>query len=349
MDNFFLNGKNVLVTGCCGTIGQEMILQLLSGKYGKIRNLLGIDNNESELFAQTIRYSKYENLEFLLCDIRQKEALIERFVGIDLVFHCAALKHVGMCERVPDQAVLTNVLGVQNIIEAAKATDVEKVIFTSSDKAVNPTNVMGSTKLVGERLFGAAFSNLATKEKIFATTRFGNVLGSNGSVYGIFKNQIKTDKPITLTDPSMTRFVMSRQQAVALVIETARIAVGGEVFVTKMPVINIENLGIAMFRDYCEVYGISNRKLEFQIIGQKSGEKMYEELMNSEEVRRTVNLENYFCINPIQKNYSSATISQEEGIDKPYVSDNQPPLSIEATQSLLKSYGLLGTHTIWEE
>lgn len=349
MDNFFLNGKNVLVTGCCGTIGQEMVSQLVSGKYGEVRKLLGIDNNESQLFAQTNTYSKSENLEFLLCDIRQKAALIERFIGIDLVFHCAALKHVGMCERVPDQAVLTNVLGVQNIIEAAQATDVEKVIFASSDKAVNPTNVMGSTKLVGERLFGAAFSNLAITEKVFATTRFGNVLGSNGSVYGIFKNQIKMDKPITLTDPSMTRFVMSRQQAVELVIETARIATGGEVFVTKMPVINIENLAIAMFRDYCEVYETSTRELKFQVIGQKPGEKMYEELMNSEEVRRTQNLENYFCINPIQKNHSSATVSKADGIDKPYVSDSQPPLSIEATQSLLKSYGLLGTRGIWEE
>ena len=208
---------------------------------------------------------------------------------------------------------------------------------------------MGSTKLMGERLFGAAFSNLAIKKKVFATTRFGNVLGSNGSVYGIFKNQIKKQKPITLTDPSMTRFVMSRQQAVELVIETARISIGGEVFVTKMPVINIKNLGAAMFKDYCEVYGISDSKLEFQVIGQKAGEKMYEELMNSEEVRRTVNLKNYFCINPIQKNCSSATATQAEGIDKPYVSDSQPPLSIEETQSLLKSYGLLGTHKIWEE
>ena len=169
--------------------------------------------------------------------------------GINLVFHTAAFKHVILCERSPFEAVQTNIIGIQNIIQAAIANQVARLIFTSSDKAVNPTNVMGTSKLMGERLMTAANGNACGNCQIFASTRFGNVLGSRGSVIPIFREQIKMGGPVTLTDPEMTRFIMSIKQAVQLVIDSAFLAQGGEVFVTKMPVIRIQDLAEVMINE----------------------------------------------------------------------------------------------------
>ena len=171
------------------------------------------------------------------------------------MFHTAAYKHVDLCERSPFEAVQTNILGVQNVISAASENKVERVIFTSSDKAVNPSSVMGTSKLMGERLMTAANSNLRGDGPIFTSTRFGNVLGSRGSVIHIFREQIRRGIPVTLTDNAMTRFIMSITEAVRLVIESAYLARGGEVFITKMPVIRIQDLAEVMIRELAPVYG----------------------------------------------------------------------------------------------
>ena len=155
-------------------------------------------------------------------DISRENALDDYLDGIDIVFHCAALKHVEICERAPEQARRTNVEGVTFILESIKRSAVQKLVFTSSDKAVNPTNVMGTTKLLGERLLSAASRNSQDVNKVFTTTRFGNVLGSNGSVYTVFKRQIIAGLPITLTAVEMTRFVMSKFEAARLVISTVK-------------------------------------------------------------------------------------------------------------------------------
>ena len=245
-----------------------------------------------------------------------------------------------MCERSPEQAVQTNINGVQNVIAAADINNVDVVIFTSSDKAVNPTNVMGTTKLMGERLMTAANSSKRENGPIFASTRFGNVLGSSGSVIPIFRNQISNGGPVTLTDKNMTRFVMSVKEAVELVLNSVEEAKGGEVFVTKMPVMKIEDLAIAMIEELC------SEKMKIVEIGSKPGEKLYEELMSDEETRRAVELDKFFSVLPafrgiysnIKYNYSGIV---SEIVQDPYISEQQTSLSIKGIKKFLKENNLL--------
>lgn len=340
-------GKSILVTGACGTIGSELILQLLTKPEYAPAEIVGIDNNESQLFFLDQQYLKDDRANFFVADIRDRDELTRKMVGIDIVFHCAALKHVILCERSPEQAVQTNIQGVQNVIAAAQANGVEKAIFTSSDKAVNPTNVMGTSKLMGERLMTAANSNKRGKGPIFASTRFGNVLGSNGSVIPIFHNQITKGGPITLTHRDMTRFVMSIEESVRLVIDSAMLAKGGEVFITKMPVVRIDDLARAMIEELASRYGHMPRDIQITEIGTKPGEKLYEELMSPEETRRAVELKKYFTVLPafrgiyhdIQYDYPDQVRTT---VDNPYVSAEEQPLSIEQIQTLLREYKLLG-------
>lgn len=343
MENFLKN-KRILVTGACGTIGSELTRQLLE-EY-KVCEFIGIDNNESELFFLEQRHLGYDRANFTLCDIRDGEKLTRIVEGVDVVFHTAALKHVILCERSPFEAVQTNIIGIKNVIAAATANKVEKVIFTSSDKAVNPTNVMGTSKLMGERIMTAANSNQRSGNTLFASTRFGNVLGSRGSVIPIFKEQIKKGGPITLTDPEMTRFIMSIREAVQLVIDSADIAAGGCVFITKMPVIRIKDLAEIMIEDLAPVYGFKPEDIKINIIGTKPGEKLYEELMSHEETRRAVELEKYFAVKPAfvslyNKAYYEFTGIVSETVTNPYNSSNEPVLSKDALRDFLLKNKLL--------
>ena len=247
MKKIFKN-KKILVTGACGTVGRELIKQLLLDKRYSPEEVIGIDNNENATFFLDQDYLEFPKAKFFVADVRHLEELKRKFSGVNIVFHAAALKHVVLSERSPEQSVETNILGVQNVIAAANFNRVEKVIFTSSDKAVNPKNVMGTSKLMGERLMTAANSNKRGKGPIFASTRFGNVLGSSGSVFSVFHNQITKGGPVTLTNKNMTRFVMSIKEAVRLVIDSVLKAQGGEVFITKMPIIRIEDLATAMIK-----------------------------------------------------------------------------------------------------
>jgi FlaA1/EpsC-like NDP-sugar epimerase len=338
MCSFFLKKKRVLVTGACGTVGAKLVQHLL-GNY-EVGEIIGLDNNESELFFLSQKYEKFTNAHFFLADVRDQAKLQTLFKKIDIVFHAAAYKHVILCERSPFEAVQTNILGVRNIIEAARKCNVEKVIFTSSDKAVNPTNVMGTSKLMGERLMTAANSNQNGEGPIFASTRFGNVLGSRGSVIPIFREQIKSGGPITLTDPEMTRFIMSINQATRLVIDSAMIAKGGEVFVTKMPVITIKDLAEVMIKELAPQYGFASSTIDIQTIGSKPGEKLYEELMSLEETQRTIELDLYFSVLPAFKciykeiDYTYSGIVSDQ-VQNPYNSANEPSLSTDELRTFL--------------
>lgn len=339
-------GKSILVTGACGTIGTELTKQLLTNGTYAPRELVGIDNNESALFFLDQHYLDDPRAHFYVTDIRDRDALIELMKGVDIVFHTAALKHVILSERSPEQVVQTNIYGVQNIIAAANVNHVETVIFTSSDKAVNPTNVMGTSKLMGERLMTAANSNKRQGGPVFASTRFGNVLGSNGSVIPIFHRQIANGGPVTLTDKAMTRFIMSVHESVRLVLDSAKMAKGGEVFVTKMPTVRIADLATAMIEELAPRYDRTAEQIELVEIGVKPGEKLYEELMNDEETRRTVELEDYFSVLPafrgvsfdIDYNYPN-TVSPT--VDKPYVSEKEVPLTVEQIKHFLRVNNLL--------
>jgi FlaA1/EpsC-like NDP-sugar epimerase len=340
--------KSILVTGSCGTVGAELVRQLLTYPEYSPTEVVGIDNNESALFFQDQSYIHESRAHFYVTDISDQDALIQKMRGVDIVFHCSALKHVILCERSPEQAVQTNINGVQNIIAAASLNAVETVIFTSSDKAVNPTNVMGTSKLMGERLMTAANSNKRIKGPVFASTRFGNVLGSNGSVIPIFYNQIAQGGPVTLTDRNMTRFVMSVEGSVRLVIDSALQAKGGEVFVTKMPVVRIEDLAQAMIEELAPRYGYDPQLIEITEIGCKPGEKLYEELMSHEETRRTLELEQYFSVLPafrgvyddIKYSYDTAINDQ---VTTPYISEQETPLSVQRIKEFLRQHRLLDT------
>ena len=348
--SFFFN-KTVLVTGGCGTVGREIVRQLLDHDPREIRV---VDTNESEIFflEQELldhrRNNPRSNISSLcqIGDIRDADKLNMMCAGVDIVLHTAALKHVILCERAPFDAVQTNIMGVKNVIQAALLNDVERVIFTSSDKAVNPTNVMGTSKLMGERLITAANSLKMGRRTIFSSTRFGNVLGSRGSVIPIFARQIEAGGPVTLTDRRMTRFIMTLGESCRLVLLAAEKSRGGEVFVTKMPVIQIADLARLMIDELAPHYGHSAAKMELTEIGSKPGEKLYEELMSEEETRRTVELTEMFSVLPafrsvyedIAYDYSDIVSST---VDQAYVSSPENSMASESLKTFCRVNGLL--------
>lgn len=346
-----LKGKRIMVTGACGTIGSELVRQVLN-KVHQADEVICLDNNESDLFFSEQQFLDDTRARFFLADIRDRDKLCRKMRGIDIVFHAAAYKHVVLCERSPFEAVQTNINGVQNIIYAACENNVEKVIFTSSDKAVNPTSVMGTSKLMGERIMTAANNNSHSKSSpIFASTRFGNVLGSTGSVIPIFREQIKKGGPVTLTDPEMTRFIMSIQEAVQLVIGSVGKARGGEVFITKMPVIKIKDLAEVMIDELSSQFGHNPKNVSIKIVGAKPGEKMHEELMSQEETRRSLELSHYFIVLPafrgiyrdIKYDYSEVV---SDDVKVPYTSGEKFAKSKNDLRLFLLKNNLLGVSLI---
>lgn len=340
--NFFEN-KSILVTGAVGTVGKALVDKLANLEKPP-RLITGIDNNESNLFFAHSAYSENDKVNFFLCDIRNYEDINRLCRGVDIVLHAAALKHVVINEYSPEQAVQTNIIGTQNIIRAAEELGIERVIFTSSDKAVNPTNVMGTSKLMGERLITAA--NAKNTKTIFASTRFGNVLGSNGSVVEIFKKQLAERQPLTITDERMSRFVMSIDEAADLVLESVFLAKGGEVLITKMPVVKIPDLASALTDLLKERLDYNPLTIQRKIIGLKAGEKMYEELMSEEETFRAVELDRYFVVIPAFKalyrpicfDYDNVVSST---VVNPYNSNLEKPAGLDEVKSLLIKYNLV--------
>jgi FlaA1/EpsC-like NDP-sugar epimerase len=294
MINIYKN-KTILITGAVGTIGRELARQLLDHNPGELRLL---DNNESEVFFLHEEYGGLENVSVYVGSIRDRDKLDSLCRGVDIVFHVAAFKHVYLSEYNPFDAVMTNVIGTQNVLKAATASGAERVLFTSSDKAVNPTNVMGSTKLLSERMVTAYNVNGGRERAVYASSRFGNVIGSRGSVVPVFYKQIKQGGPVTVTDPRMTRFIMTIPEAARLVIEACTLAKGGEVFISKMPVIRIIDLAAVMIEALAPEFGHNPEDIRIEYIGVKAGEKMYEELLNTEEIVRTKELQNHFVTLP---------------------------------------------------
>jgi UDP-N-acetylglucosamine 4,6-dehydratase len=266
-------GKNIAVPGGLGSIGFEIVKKLLDYK---VSSVVVADNRETEL-AYWMYNSFDDRLKFQLCDIREFNRVLEILKHVDIVFHAAALKHVSVCEFNPFEAVKTNVIGTQNVIEGCVQEDVEKMILVSTDKAVNPTNVMGATKLLAERLV-SAFSNMGAESVTrFGVVRFGNVLYSRGSVLEIWDRQLKEGKKITITDPNMTRFFMDVNQCVYLIFEAVKHTEGGETFILKMPSVRIGDFAEV----YLELRG--HPKNHFVLIGKRAAEKMHEDLVFPEE------------------------------------------------------------------
>jgi FlaA1/EpsC-like NDP-sugar epimerase len=290
LNNFFIN-KTVLVTGGCGTIGTELSRQLIN--LG-VKELRIIDNSEDGVFNISQKYKTNQNVKVFLGGIRDEQRLKEVTKEVNIIIHAAALKHVHICELAPVEAVMTNIVGTQNLIKAAIHNRVEKCLLTSTDKAVNPTNVMGTSKLMAERLFTAANNYSAYGDTIFSSTRFGNVLGSRGSVIKVFNDQLSKRKDITITDKRMSRFIMTIQESVRLVLAACLLSKGGEIFVPKMKILKILDLASSMV----SIFDLDKSDVKMKIVGAKGGEKLFEELMTEEETNRALELDDMFSILP---------------------------------------------------
>ncbi len=335
--NTFRN-KKILVTGGTGCIGSEIVKNILNYKPKVVRIF---SNDEDSTFKMSQEIGTNRNKRFLIGDIRDKERLITAMKGIDIVYHAAALKHVPLCEYNPFEAIKTNVLGTQNVIEAALENNVKKVINISTDKAVNPVNTMGATKLLAEKLITDANFYKGAVETIFSCVRFGNVLFSRGSVIPLFEEQIRQKKLITITDPKMTRFMMSINSTIDLVFKATLIAKGGEIFILKMPVVKLGDLADVVIKKYAEKYQCKTNEIKKEVIGPRPGEKIFEELMTETEAEKAFETKDMliippqaeFGINLKTSDYKNA----QKSILKRYASRDAKPLLKEEINKLLFS------------
>jgi len=294
LKNIFKN-KKILVTGGTGCIGSEIVKTLLKYKPNVVRIF---SNDENSIFQMSQEIGGKGNKRFLIGDVRDKERLKIAMDGIDIVYHAAALKHVPLCEYNPFEAIKTNVLGTQNLIQSAIENRVKKVIAISTDKAVNPVNTMGATKLLSEKLIIDANYYKGPSKTIFSCVRFGNVIFSRGSVVPLFEEQIKSKKMITLTDTNMTRFMMSINNTLELVFKSTLMAKGREIFILKMPVVNLEDLADVVIDEYAEKYNYKKTEIKKEIIGPRPGEKIFEELMTENEAKIAFETKDMLIIPP---------------------------------------------------
>jgi UDP-N-acetylglucosamine 4,6-dehydratase len=310
--NSFFNDKKVLIIGGTGTIGSLLLRRILQDEPAVVRILSRDEHKQFELQQEM---GNRTDIRYFIGDVRDSERVHRSMQGVDYVFHAAAMKHVASCEYNPFEAVQTNVIGTQNVIQGAIQASVKKVLFTSTDKAISPTNTYGATKLTAERLISAAEYQKGPNHTIFSSVRFGNVMGSRGSVIPLFKKQIIEQKRITVTDINMTRFMMTPTQATSLMLKANEQAKGGEVFVLKMPIIRMSDLAKIVIEEVSKKYGISD-SIEIQEIGLRPGEKMFEELMTDDEARLGSETEEMFIIPSFfsdrkEKNIHSSVFTQK--------------------------------------
>ena len=285
--------KVVLITGGTGSFGQKFTSYLF--RHYKPRKVVIFSRDEFKQFEMSATFHEPEHeIRYFIGDIRDKERLYRSFEGVDYVVHAAALKQVPAAEYNPFEAVKTNILGAQNIIDAAIDRGVKKVIALSTDKAVSPINLYGATKLAMEKLLIAANAYVGAKETCFSVVRYGNVIGSRGSVIPFFKSYMNSGgRKLPITDERMTRFWITLQQGVELISRAAREAVGGEVFVPKIPSMRILDLVKAVAPD-----------CEYEVIGIRPGEKLHESLISKDEGRNTVDMADHYVILPLSANGS---------------------------------------------
>ena len=272
-------GKNILITGGTGSIGMGLAKQLVRYNPKEIRIF---SNDENSIFEAKENLGVNRIYKFMVGDVRDKDRLNLAIRNVDIVFHTAAMKHIAICEDNPFDAVKTNVIGTSNILEASIIEEVEKFVFISTDKATNPTSTLGGSKLLAERLTLDAGTYAGKGKTKFAIVRFGNVLGSRGSVFQIFQNQIKMKKPLTVTDKRMPRYIMSISEAASMILKVTKILEGGEIYILKMPSVRIEDLA----KGIIHVYGLrfpDYRNTSSLKITKPRGERFHELLITNEE------------------------------------------------------------------
>lgn len=291
-----IDGKNILVTGGAGSVGRILIRRLLERDPNVVRIF---DQSEPGLAAFKEELDD-GRCRFLAGNIRDKDRLVRATDGIDTVIHTAAMKHVDVCEYNPFEAVKTNVMGLQNVIDVSIDAGVERFVFTSSDKAAHPANTMGTTKLLGEKLVTAANKYSGRRNIRLCSVRFGNVVNSSQSVIPVFREQIRNGGPVTLTDPRMTRFFLTYDDVARLVIGAMEHTEGGEVFVRKMNAVRIKDLAEAMVEAFAPASGHDPSEIEVTLTGRRLGETFDEKILTEREVSRTIENESLYAITPEQ-------------------------------------------------
>jgi UDP-glucose 4-epimerase len=324
-------GACVLITGGTGSFGSTMVRRLLTSDVGEIR-IFSRDESKQDDMRRQLSDSR---LRFVLGDVRDYDSVLEATRGVDYVFHAAALKQVPSCEFFPLQAMRTNVVGSSNVINAASASGVRSVVCLSTDKAVYPINAMGLSKALMEKVAQAFARTSADSSTTVSITRYGNVMSSRGSVIPLFVSQVKSGRPITITDPRMTRFLMSLDESVALVDYAFAHAVPGDLFVRKAPACTVGVLAEAVAR----ALGVPDP--EIQVIGTRHGEKLYETLLSREEMVRAEDHGDYFRV-PLDARSLEYELYFEEGVAVPpmvddYTSHNTRQLGVAEVEQLIES------------
>jgi len=320
--------KTLLITGGTGSFGNAVLNRFLDTDIAEIRIF---SRDEKKQHDMRILYNN-DKIKFFIGDVRNIESLRDAMYGVDYVFHAAALKQVPSCEFFPMEAVKTNVLGTDNMLNAAIQSGVKKVICLSTDKAAYPINAMGISKAMMEKVFVAKSKTVDPKKTLICGTRYGNVMASRGSVIPLFIEQIKSGNPLTITDPDMTRFLMSLEEAVELVLFAFNNAEAGDILVQKAPASTIKDLAQALK----ELFNADN---PINIIGTRHGEKKYETLLTKEEYIKAEDLENFFRV-PADKrglNYAKYFVEGDEKLStqQEYNSDNTRRLNVEEVKEKL--------------
>lgn len=326
--------KAILVTGGTGSIGREIVRQVLAHHPRVVRVL---SRNEYNQYIMRKEYGERPDLRFLIGDVRDRERLMRACEDVEVLIHAAALKHVAICEYNPFEAVKTNVIGSQNCVECALDYNMELLVGISTDKAVSPTNTMGATKLLAERVILTASQYKGDRRTRFAVIRFGNVLASRGSAIPLFIKQIAAGGPVTLTHPEMRRFFMSIRQAVELALKATLLARGGEIFILKMPVLRIADLITALIRIYAPRYGRDPASIKVEQIGLLPGEKLYEALMTPEEALHSSEAADHFRVEALRPPAPELLASPPAGYD----SASQPLLSVDEIVEMIEGHGLV--------
>lgn len=321
-------GKVLMITGGTGSFGNTVLKRFLSTEVREIR-IFSRDEKKQEEMRITLNNPK---LKFYIGDVRDYDSIYQAMKGVDYVFHAAALKQVPSCEFYPMEAVRTNVIGTENVMNAATANDIKRVVVLSTDKAVYPINAMGISKAMAEKLLVAKSRMQREGETVFCATRYGNVMASRGSVIPLFVSQLKEGKSLTVTDPNMTRFLMSLEDSVDLVLYAYEHGRQGDIFVQKAPASTVADLAQAL----TEMFG---GKEKARIIGTRHGEKLYESLISREEMAHAQDMGGYYRIPADNRdlNYAQYFSDGEEKIShsEDYTSHNTNRLNVEQIKSLL--------------
>lgn len=335
-------GKTLLITGGTGSFGNAVLRRFLSSEIAEIRIFSRDEKKQDDMR----RHYNNKKIKFYIGDVRDAGSISKAIHGVDYIFHAAALKQVPSCEFFPIEAVKTNILGTENVLSAAETYGVKRAVVLSTDKAAYPINAMGMSKALMEKTMVARSRNNDPEKQIFCGTRYGNVMASRGSVIPLFVEQIKNGKPLTITDANMTRFMMTLDDAVDLVIYAFENAMPGDLFVQKAPAATIETLAKALIELY-------NAKNEIRIIGTRHGEKLYETLVNREDMVKSQDLGNYYRIPVDSRDLNYAQYFSEGSSDvskfEEYHSHNTQRLDVEGMKQLLLKLPLIRKDILGED